>query len=106
MRRSSAAQYNVMSATQPHAATARRPASSTTSPLLQSQPPAFTGRIVTASGQPRKGAAAAAVRAPPSLVRPLLSRLVIRERGWTHTSGGKAPCLQTTPECDQVVPTI
>lgn len=60
MRRSSAAQYNVMSATQPHAATARRPASSTTSPLLQSQPPAFTGRIVTASGQPRKGAAAAA----------------------------------------------
>lgn len=38
----------------------RRPVSSSTSPVMQQPPPVFTGRIVTASGQPRKGAAAAA----------------------------------------------
>jgi hypothetical protein len=41
----------------------RRPGSSSTSPVMQHSPPVFTGRIVTASGQPRKGAAAAAAAA-------------------------------------------
>ena len=28
-----------------------------------------------------------------------------RERSWwAHTGGWKRPCLQTTPECDQVMP--